>query len=137
MKLVAMLKNHVYTDLVARNIHQRACKLHSTKFFREINFLHFLHVYSVEENSESKDEDAKSVLTTVVDDDNDQVAQNAEDLEQKLDPEAEQEPLQEGEQPEDKPAEEEAPKAEDEAPEEAATASDEAGGQDEPAAPSE
>ena len=132
MKHVAMWKNHVYTDLVARNIHQRACKLHSSKFFREINLT---HVYSVEENSESKDEDAKSVLTTVVDDDNDQVAQNAEDLEQKLDPEAEQEPLQDGEQVEDKPAEEEAPKAEDEAPEEAA--SDETGGQDEPPAPTE
>ena len=103
-------------------------------FFREINLTFF---FSVEENSESKDEDAKSVLTTVADDDNDQVAQNAEDLEQKLDPEAEQEPLQEGEQAEDKPAEEEAPKAEDEAPEEAATTSEEAGGQDEPPAPTE
>ena len=129
-----MSKSHVYTDLVAKNIHQRACKLHSTTYLREIKLT---LSFSVEENSETKDEDAKSVLTTVVDDDNDQVAQNAEDLEQKLDPEAEQEPLQEGEQAEDKPAEEEAPKAEDEAPEEATTASDGAEGQDEPAAPTE
>ena len=134
MKHVVMLKNHVYTDLVAKNIHQRACKLHFSHFFREINVR---NLFSVEENSESKDEDAKSVLTTVADDDNDQAAQNAEDLEQKLDPEAEQEPLQEGEQAEDKPAEEEASKAEDEAPEEAAIASEEAGGQDEPPAPTE
>ena len=107
-------------------------------YISQIFFVKLIQLFfSVEENSESKDEDAKSVLTTVADDDNDQVAQNAEDLEQKLDPEAEQEPLQEGEQAEDKPAEEEAPKAEDEAPEEAPTASEEAGGQDEPPAPTE